>query len=103
MDLYGNVNQYKINANYAQNLTENTETITVTVGQFMLANNHFNASNNCSSVNQADLLQSIYVYNADSFKMGTNFTVSVSYDDAIDVYTVVGSAAYEAKTNRIVF
>ena len=81
-DLSGNVNQYKINANYAQNATDNSETITVSVGQYMVATNFYNASTNCSSVNQADLLQSIYVYNADSFKQSTNYTVSVAYDDA---------------------
>jgi hypothetical protein len=103
VDIGGNVNQYKISASYAQNSTDNTETITIQVGQTMLATNFYNSSTNCSSVNQADLLQSIYIYNADSFKQGDNFTVSVSYDDAIDIYTNVGSATYDSKTNRLVF
>jgi len=34
----------------------------------MQATGHFDASTNCSAVNQADYLQSIYIYNATSFK-----------------------------------
>jgi len=32
VDLGGNVNQYKISASYAQNSTDNTETVTIQVG-----------------------------------------------------------------------
>lgn len=103
VDLGGNVNQYRITTSYSQNSTDNTETITIQVGQFMVATNYFNSSTNCSAVNQADLLQSIYIYNADSFKQSNNYTVSVSYDDAIDTYTNVGFATYDTKTNRLAF
>ena len=51
LDLAGNVNQYKINANYAQNKSDKTETITIEVKQPMQANNFYNVTTNCSRVN----------------------------------------------------
>jgi hypothetical protein len=49
------------------------------------------------------MLQSVYIYNADSFKQSSNYTVSVAYDDAKDIYTEIGSASYDEGTNRLVF
>ena len=99
-DLQGNVNQYYIKATYSQT---GAETLTIQVNQQMVATNYFNASTNCSSVNSADLLQNIYVYNATAFKQHDTFTVSVSYDDDIENYQTIGTAYFDAPTNRIIY
>jgi len=95
-----NVNQYYIKALYTQNQGEN---LVITVNQQMVANNYFNASNNCSAVNTADWLGNIYVYNATDFKKHDIFVVSVAYDDDIGNYISLGTASFDAATNRIVW
>ena len=94
------MNQYYIKATYSQT---GAETLTIQVNQQMVATNYFNASTNCSSVNSADLLQNIYVYNATAFKQHDTFTVSVSYDDDIENYQTIGTAYFDAPTNRIIY
>ena len=69
----------------------------------MSASSFFYATTNCSAVNQADYLQSIYIYNATSFKQHTTYFVSVAYNSDINTYVTVGSAGFDATTNRIVF
>ena len=69
----------------------------------MVATNYFNSTSNCSSVNAADLLQNIYIYNATAFKQHDLFTVSVSYDDDIGNYQSIGTAYFDAPTNRIIY
>lgn len=67
----------------------------------MTATNFVNGS--CSAVNQADYLQSLYIYNATGFKQHDTFWVSVAYNSAPDEYQTLGSANFDAATNRIVF
>jgi hypothetical protein len=69
----------------------------------MTATNHFNATSNCSAVNAADWLQSIYVYNATSFSQHSTYWVSVAYNSDINTYETIGSASFDAATNRIVY
>ena len=99
-DLVGNVNQYYVKAVYTQT---GGETLTIDVSQRMQANNYFNATNNCTAVNQADWLSNIYVYNATAFKQHDLFVVSVAYDDDISNFISLGTAYYDAATNRIVW
>jgi hypothetical protein len=68
----------------------------------MTASNYFNNVTLCSNVNTADTLGTIYVYNALKFKKNDVYFVQVSYDDDIDTYITVGSAAYDPDTDRIV-
>ena len=69
----------------------------------MTASNYLNPMTNCSAVNQADYLQSVYVYNATGFKKHDSLWVSVAYVDNINSYTTIGSASYDEATNRFVF
>lgn len=69
----------------------------------MIASNFYNAANNCSAVNAADWLQSIYIYNATDFKQHDTFWVSVSYVEDPDNFETLGQATFDAATNRIVF
>jgi len=96
----GNVNQYRISATYSRS---QGESIYLTIVQTMTATNYLNIQTNCSAVNQADYLQSLYIYNASSFKMHDTFFVQVAYEHDPTTYTTVGSASFDAATNRIVF
>ena len=97
--LQGNVNQYHMRATYTQT---QGESLTIQVNQAMVASNYLDNTTLCTSVNAADTLGSIYVYNALSFKKNDVYFVQVSYDDDINTYITVGSAAYDPATNRIV-
>ncbi len=68
----------------------------------MTATNYFNNVTLCSSVNVADTLGVIYVYNAHTFKKNDVYFVQVAYDDDIDTYVTVGSATYDPATDRII-
>jgi alpha-glucosidase (family GH31 glycosyl hydrolase) len=96
----GNTNQYRFNAQYSQ---VGGETLTLTISQTEIAANYLDKSTNCSAVNKADYLQSIYVYNAAAFKQHDSLYVSVAYTDDIDNYKVIGTATYDKDTNRIVY
>jgi hypothetical protein len=98
----GNVNQYYMKATYTQQQPGQVETITVQFLQRMIASNYFNATNNCSSVNAADWLQTLYIYNADSFKQHDTWFAMVSYTDSEGEYYAIGTAEYDQKTNRII-
>jgi len=64
--LQGNVNQYRFTSQYTKQ-ANGVEKLYITVGQVLTASNFFIAQTNCSAVNKADYLQSIYVYNATYF------------------------------------
>ena len=102
LSVQGNANQYKFNTQYTSSKASG-ESIYITVNQLMTATNYFNATNNCSAVNTADWLSSIYIYNATSFKQNDNLWVSVAYLEDIDSYTTLGSATFDANTNRIIY
>jgi hypothetical protein len=68
----------------------------------MTASNYFDNVTLCADVNSADFLGTIYVYNALKFKKNDVYFVQVSYDDDIDNFITVGSAAYDPVTDRIV-
>lgn len=69
----------------------------------MTATNHLEVQTNCSAVNNADFLQSIYVYNATSFSTHASYWVSVAYLDDIDTYETLGQAVFDSASGRIVF
>jgi hypothetical protein len=98
--LAGNVNQYRLVATYSQT---GGESIILSVGNTMNATNYLNKNTNCSAVNNADYLQSIYIYNATSFKQHSVWFVSVAYNQDVNNYQTIGQAAFDAATNRIVF
>lgn len=68
----------------------------------MTATNYLSNVTLCASVNAADTLGTIYVYNAHTFKKNDVYFVQVAYDDDINTYITVGSAQYDAATDRIV-
>jgi hypothetical protein len=68
----------------------------------MLATNFLNATTNCSAVNQADWLQNLYIYNANSFKSHNSWNATVSYIEAPEDYFPIGTAWYDELTKRIV-
>lgn len=103
VDLYGNVNQYYLKATYNRQDTNNQETLTLQVSQQMLAVNHFNNNTNCSAVTTSDLLSSIYIYNADSFKMHDLYFVMASFTEDPTAYVALGTASYDQATNRLVW
>ena len=43
------------------------------------------------------------MYNATAFKQHDIFVVSVSYDDDIGNYQAIGTAYFDAATNRIIY
>ncbi len=99
--LTDNVNQYFIQAQYSRSVGEQ---VTITFGQLKSANNFFGKMEaNCTAVNKADYLQSIYVYNANNFRVHDKFYVQVAYKDNIDDYVTIGMAQYDAGTNRIIY
>lgn len=85
--LVGNVNQYRIRAQYSRSKGEE---ITLTFLQTMTATNKLNPATNCSAVNQADYLQSIYVYNATFFKQHDTFFVQASYVGSETAFETIG-------------
>lgn len=97
--LNGNVNQYHFRATYTQT---QGEVLTLQVNNAMTASNYFDNVTLCADVNSADFLGTIYVYNALKFKKNDVYFVQVAYDDDIDNYITVGSAAYDPVTDRIV-
>ena len=101
--LQGNVNQYRFTAQYTFSQSSGAEQIYITVGQQMSATNHIDATTNCTAVNQADFLQSIYIYNATAFRQHNTYWVSVAYNNDIDTYVTLGSAVFDMSTNRIVY
>jgi hypothetical protein len=99
----GNANQYRFQAQYTQS-AQSGETLYLTVSQLQSATNHVNASaDNCTAVNQADWLQSVYVYNASAWKQHDTLWVSVSYNSDIDDFQTIGTAVYDKATDRIVY
>ena len=100
VDTQGNVNQYYIKATYTQSGL--VETITVQFLQRMIASNYLNTTTNCSAVNAADWLQTLYIYNADSFKQHDTWLAIVSYTDSEGDYFAIGTAQFDQTTNRIV-
>ena len=97
--LAGNVNQYRLNVGYSQSQGEQ---LTITISQLMTATN-FKKADNCTAVNKADYLQSIYVYNATAFKAHDTLWVSVAYNNDINNYVTVGLASFDQATNRIIY
>jgi hypothetical protein len=69
----------------------------------MVASNYFSNQTNCTGVNLADSLHSIYIYNADSFKQKNFYHVEASFINTQEAYTIIGNASYDADTNRLVF
>ena len=100
-DLTNNLNQYLIQAQYSRAVGEQ---IAITFGQIKSATNYLNKMEaNCTAVNQADYIQSIYVYNANNFRKHDKFYVQVAYVDNVDDYITIGQAQFDAPTNRIIY
>lgn len=55
----------------------------------------------CYAVNKNDYLNKVYIYNAGAFKQSDSYTVTGTKTDATT--EEVGTAAYDSKTDRIVF
>ena len=98
--LAGNVNQYRITAQYSR---VNGESITLTFLQTMSASSKLNPDTNCAAVNQADYLNAVYVYNATFFKQHDTFFVQASQVGSETDFQTIGQATFDAATNRIVF